>query len=131
MKRKNVFLGKRKAEKYLKVNKDHNQQIELLRRYVSNELEHSISKYHFDQIEVFVDKLKNGTLDLQVNVNINGNFAGLDFYQDYYEYIFYHIDSKPEEIDDSIVRYNYDDFDLDRLLSEIKSNLQKKTEIKK
>lgn len=89
MKAKNIFSGKRKATKYLSdLNGESNKQIDLLRLYISGALEEILKKYEFDLIEVFVDKLRNKKLDLQVNLRNQNKNIGLDFFSDYYEFCF-------------------------------------------
>lgn len=124
MKRKNVFLGKRKAQKYIsKINSESNQQIDLLRLYVNGDLEVILQKYSFDLIEVFVDKLRNYEIVLQVNLRVENKNIGLDFFRDYYEFCFYFAGCDPEEVEKSIVRYEYSAFDLSVLLKFMESKL--------
>lgn len=124
MKRKNVFWGKRKAKRYLKtINSESNQQIDLLRLYVNGDLEVVLQKYCFDYIEVFVDKLRNDEIDLQVNLRVENKNIGLDFFRDYYEFCFYLAGCDPEEVEKSIVRYEYNAFDLNVLLKFMETKL--------
>ena len=124
MKTRNLFLGKRKAKGYLKnINIESNQQTDLLRLYVSGELEVLLQKYSFDIIEVFVDKHGKDNIDLQVNFRVNNKNIGLDFFRDYYEFCFYLAGCDSEEVENSIVRYKYNDFDLDVLLKKMESKL--------
>lgn len=122
---KNVFSGKKKAKKYLSaLNAENNKQIDLLRLYISGALEESLKKYEFDLIEVFVDKLRNKKLDLQVNLRFQNKNIGLDFFSDYYEFCFYLAGCDPEDVEKSIVKYEYNEFDLDALLKEIESKFR-------
>ncbi|AUD62660.1 hypothetical protein BK010_03310 [Tenericutes bacterium MO-XQ] len=122
---RNVFSGKNKAKKYLKaINSESNQHTDLLRLYVSGELEVELQKYSFDLIEVFVDKLRKDNIDLQVNLRVKNKNIGLDLFRDYYELCFYLSGCDPEEVENSIIRYEYIDFDLDVLLKKIESKLR-------
>jgi hypothetical protein len=121
---KNTFLGKSKAKKYLKtVNKDESPQIDLLSMYVNGELEIILQGHDFDLIEVFVDRLKNGTLDLQINLRFGNKNIGLDFFHDHYEYCYYLAGCTPDEVENSIIRHEYTAFDFNGLLKEIASRL--------
>ncbi|ABX81196.1 hypothetical protein [Acholeplasma laidlawii] len=124
MKAKNVFSGKRKVTKYLSgLNGESNKQIDLLRLYISGALEETLKKYEFDLIEVFVDKLRNKKLHLQMNLRNQNKNIGLDFFSDYYEFCFYLAGCEPEDVENSIVKYEYNGFDLDALLKEMESKL--------
>jgi hypothetical protein len=123
--KKNIFLGKNKAKKYLRaVNIKRNQQILLLRLYVIGELEVLLQKYSFELIEVYVDKLRSADIDLQINLRVKNKNVGLDFFKDHYEVCFYLAGCNPEEVDNSIIRYEYNDFDLDVLLNKAESKLR-------
>lgn len=123
---KNIFSGKNRAKKYLRANNtENNQQTVLLSLYVNGQFEALLEEHNFDLIEVFVDGNQKLGLDLQVNlrVNNNNNNIGLDFFNDHYEVCSYLDGCNPEDIENSIVRYDYKDFDIDVLLKKIKSEL--------
>ena len=122
---KNVFLGKRKAKKYLRNLNIENktEQIDLLQKYVCGDLEEVLNKYSFEVIEVYVDgSIKHG-LDLQVNLKKQNKNIGLDFFSEYYEVCFYLTGCTPEDVENSIVKYDYRDFDFETLLKIIESKI--------
>lgn len=124
-KNKNIFMGKRKVVKFLEhIDRDKsNGQIDLLKMYVSGELELILQKYNFEVIEVYVDKLRNHYLDLQINLRYQNKNIGLDFLTEYYEFCFYLAGCHPEDVESSIVRYDYMDFDLNTLLKDMESSM--------
>lgn len=123
---KNVFSGKKKALKYIKNfnNEVNNDQLNLLRLYVNGQFEALLEKHNFDFIEVFVDGNQKLGLDLQINLRVNNNNIGLDFFNDHYEVCSYSDGCNPEDIENSIVRYDYKDFDIDVLLKKIESKMR-------
>jgi hypothetical protein len=121
---KNVFQGKRKALKYLKKYKQNQtNQTRLLNMYVNGELEEILKEYNFDLIEVFVDgNLKIG-LDLQVNLRKKDKNFGVDFFNTYYETCFYISGYSPKDIESSIFRNEYQNFNLENFLRELEKKL--------
>lgn len=118
--RKNIFMGKRKVERYLKqFNHEETAQIKLLRMYIDGELEDILKKYSFDVIEIYVDGNKKVGLDLQINLrNMNRNY-GIDFLKEHYETCYYLAGCTPEDVENSIVKHDYQNFDLENLFQEI------------
>ncbi|MFW5795341.1 MAG: hypothetical protein ACOCV1_07660 [Bacillota bacterium] len=118
---KNIFLGKNKAIKYLKKTDQKTTQNDLLKLYTDGTLEEILSKYSFDLIEVYVDGNYKLGLDLQINIRKGNKNIGIDFLSDNYETCFYLAGCTPEDVENSIVKYDYKDFDLDVLLKELES----------
>jgi hypothetical protein len=119
-------MGKTKVEKYLKqLNNEDTTQTKLLKMYIEGELEDILKKYSFDVIEIFVDGNKKLGLDLQINLrNMNRNY-GIDFFKEHYETCYYVAGCTPEDVENSIVKYNYQNFDLENLLLEMEKNSEK------
>lgn len=118
---KNIFRGKNKAIKYLKKTDQKTTQNDLLKLYADGTLEVILNKYSFDLIEVYVDGNYKLGLDLQINIRKGNKNIGIDFLSDNYETCFYLAGCTPEDVENSIVRYDYKDFDLDVLLKELES----------
>jgi len=118
---KNIFRGKKKAIKYLKITDQKTTQNDLLKLYADGTLEVILNKYSFDLIEVYVDGNSKIGLDLQINIRKGNKNIGIDFLSDNYETCFYLVGCTPEDVENSIVRYDYKNFDLDVLLKEMRS----------
>ena len=58
-----------------------------------------------------------------MNLRNQDKNIGLDFFSDYYEFCFYLAGCDPGDVDNSIVRYEYNEFDLYTLLKEMESKL--------
>jgi len=122
---KNVFRGKNKAIKYLNKSNRKTTQSDLLKLYAAGTLDETLSKYNFDVIEIYVDGNKKLGLDLQINLRIGNRNFGIDFLEEHYETCFYVAGCTPEDFEKSIVRYDYKDFDLEKLFQEVESNSEK------
>jgi hypothetical protein len=120
---KNIFMGKRKVEKYLKqFNHEETAQIKLLRMYIDGELEDILKNYIFDVIEIYVDGNKKVGLDLQINLRNGRRNFGIDFLEDHYETCFYVAGCTPEDVENSIMKFDYQNFDLEKLFQEVEKN---------
>lgn len=113
-----VFRGKSKVLKYIKSSNRNTHQIELLSMYVEGKLEEALKKYDFDEIEVFADGNNKIGLDLQISLRKKNKTFGFDFLSEYYETCFYITGCTPEDIESSIVKSDYNDFNLDAILTE-------------
>ncbi len=113
-----MFRGKSKVLKYIKSSNQNIYQIELLNMYVEGKLEETLKKYDFDEIEVFVDGNNKIGLDLQISLRKKSKTFGIDFLSEYYETCLYITGCTPKDIESSIVKSDYNDFNLDALLTE-------------
>jgi len=124
-KSKNVFSGKNKAKKYLIAHSNEsNHQIDILRMYVNGFLEETLKKYSFDLIEIYIDNLRNKKVNIQINLQHQNKNVGLDFFNDHYEFVFYLAGAHPEDIESSLISYEYTKFSLETLLKDIETTLR-------
>lgn len=118
---KNVFSGKNKVIKYLNKTNQKTIQNDLFKLYVNGTLEEILNKYSFDMIEVYVGGNHRLGLYLQINIRKGNVNIGIDFLSDNYETYSYLAGCRPDDVGNSVVRYDYKDFDLDVLLKELES----------
>ena len=116
---------KRKIENYLN-SKDKNEYTNLDRifeLYLSGDIKKLLSKYAGVGIYPTINKLGK---TIQLNYNYHNIYVNVDFFEDKYNIVVYHVGINAEDLENLFIDYEYpDDFNLEKLIKEVDEKIKK------
>lgn len=121
---------KRKIENYLnsKDKKEYSNLDKIFELYLHGDIKKLLSKYSKVGIYPTINKLDK---TIQLNYSYNNIYVIIDFFEDKYNVVIYHVGISNEEFEKLFTNYDYqDNFSLEKLINEIDTQIKNHPRLK-